>query len=43
MTMDETEAYEKLQTLLDLAEELCDGGQYGPDEIIVELQERLIG
>jgi hypothetical protein len=39
--MNENEAYEKLQELLRLADELSTSGHYGTDEIIEEVKNRL--
>jgi hypothetical protein len=39
--MNETKAYEKLQELLWLAEELEKSGHYSADEIVEEIKNRL--
>lgn len=39
--MNEEKAYEKLQELLGLAEELKNAGRYSTDEIIDEIRQRL--
>jgi hypothetical protein len=39
--MNEEKAYEKLQELLGLAEELKNAGRYSTDEIIDEIRTRL--
>ena len=39
--MNEEESYEKLQDLLDLAQEVCKAGFYSAEDILDEIRSRL--